>query len=140
MLRAEGGGDITGMGETLKEQGSNGNGRAEPSVPPTLEQLLAGVAHYPALLERLRSIDSQINLILNNQARTHAPADASKEGWLDAKTAAKYMCISSCTFDKYRYRTEPRLKGFNLDGKTLYKKSDLDMFIMLYAAQSGALS
>jgi hypothetical protein len=131
MLRAEGGGDITGMGETLKEQGSNGNGRAEPSVPPTLEQLLAGVAHYPALLERLRSIDSQINLILNNQARTHAPADASKEGWLDAKTAAKYM---------YRYRTEPRLKGFNLDGKTLYKKSDLDMFIMLYAAQSGALS
>ena len=112
---------------------------AETSAAPTLEQLLAGVANYPALLERLRSIEGQINQILNNQARAK-PAEAIGDGWLDAKAAAKYMCISPCTFDKYRYRTEPKLKGYNLDGKMLYKKADLDMFIMLYAAQSSGLS
>ena len=112
---------------------------AETSTAPTVEQLLAGVAQYPALVERLRSMERQINLILNNQART-APAEDTRGGWLDAKAGAKYMCISPCTFDKYRYRTDPKLKGYNLDGKTLYKKSDLDMFIMLYAAQSGGLS
>ena len=37
--------------------------QAETSAAPTLEQLLAGVANYPALLERLRSIESQIDQI-----------------------------------------------------------------------------
>ena len=58
------------------------------------------------------------------------------DGWLDAKSAAKYMDVSASTFDKYRYKTTPTLKGFNLEGKTLYKKADIDSFVRLYAIKN----
>ncbi len=58
--------------------------QAEPSAAPTLEQLLAGVAQYPALLERLKSVESQINLMLNNQASVKT-AEAIGDGGLNAK-------------------------------------------------------
>jgi hypothetical protein len=62
------------------------------------------------------------------------------DGWLDAKAAAKYLGISSGSFDKYRYKTSPKIKGYALDGKTLYKRSDLDSFVMLYELKSSGLA
>jgi len=50
------------------------------------------------------------------------------------------MGISQTTFDKYRYQTTPKIKGSKLDGKTLYKRSDLDTFIMLYELKSRGLA
>ena len=58
------------------------------------------------------------------------------DGWLDAKGAAEYMGIATGTFDKYRYKTTPCIKGYPLDGKILYKKSDLDQFVKLYSVKS----
>jgi hypothetical protein len=56
--------------------------------------------------------------------------------WLDAKAAAGYLGICASSFDKYRYSTSPKLNGSKLDGKTLYKKSDLDNFVRLYDLKS----
>jgi hypothetical protein len=60
---------------------------------------------------------------------------AESNCWLDARQAAAYLGFSAGTFDKYRYKTNPRIKGYPLDGKVLYKKSDLDQFVKLYAAK-----
>ena len=78
--------------------------------------------------ERLKRIEAIVSQI-------QRPACGS-DCWLDAKAAAAYLCISAGTFDKYRYDTNPRLKGYPLDGKILYKKSDLDQFVQLYSVKS----
>jgi hypothetical protein len=70
-------------------------------------------------------------------ARTNSP---DPDCWLDANAAAKYMCVSKSSFDKYRYDTSPKLTGYRLDGKVLYKKTDIDRFIKLYAVKSNGLA
>ena len=70
-------------------------------------------------------------------ARSHGP---DPDCWLDANAAAKYMCMSKSSFDKYRYETSPKLTGYRLDGKVLYKKADIDRFIKLYAVKSNGLA
>lgn len=59
-----------------------------------------------------------------------------EQGFLDAKAAAAYCGMSRGTFDKYRYNTEVRIRGYHLDGKVLYKREDLDSFIKLYEIRS----
>ena len=61
------------------------------------------------------------------------------DGWLDAKAAAAYLAMSPGTFDKYRYETSVKIKGYKVGGKTLYKKTDLDAFVMLFEARSGGM-
>ena len=70
-------------------------------------------------------------------ARNNSP---DPDCWLDATAAAKYMCISKSSFDKYRYQTTPKLSGYRLDGKVLYRKADIDRFIKLYAIKSNGLA
>jgi len=67
---------------------------------------------------------------------------SSSEGdsWLDAKRAAEYLDVSSGTFDKLRYKAHPRLKGYRVGGKTLYKKSELDQFVKLYDVRAEGIS
>lgn len=60
------------------------------------------------------------------------PAKQDEGRWLDAASAAAYMDVSKSTFDKYRYLTTPKLKGARVGGKTLFKKSDIELFIRLY--------
>lgn len=59
-----------------------------------------------------------------------------ERGFLDAKAAAAYCGMSRGIFDKYRYNTEVRIRGYHLDGKVLYKREDLDSFIKLYEIRS----
>ena len=47
--------------------------------------------------------------------------------------------VSVGTFDKYRYQTSPRIKGYRVGGKILYKRADLDAFVMLYEVKSDEL-
>jgi len=81
---------------------------------------------------RLDNIQAEISKIKTQS--NHADC------WLDAKAAAEYLGVSAGTFDKYRYKTTPRIEGCALDGKTLYKKSELDNFVMLYAAKSEGMA
>jgi hypothetical protein len=82
--------------------------------------------YSPLILQELRALKKEVQTKI-------------LDSWMDAKAAAKYMAISASSFDKYRYKTSPSLKGYNLDGKTLYKTSDIDSFIRLYELKSKTL-
>lgn len=56
--------------------------------------------------------------------------------YMPPKEAIAYLGVCPKTFDKYRYETKVRIKGYKLDGMNLYKKSDLDLFMMTYEAKS----
>lgn len=64
---------------------------------------------------------------------------ATNGGFLDSRNAAVYCGISRGTFDKYRYTTQVKLKGYRLDGKVLYKREDLDAFVQLYEIKSAGV-
>lgn len=57
----------------------------------------------PQILQELRALKKEVQTKI-------------RDSWMDAKSAARYMGISESSFDKYRYKTNPRLKGYNLDG------------------------
>ena len=89
-------------------------------------------------------LDAKISAILDRLDKTLNKKDLKKnlsdtDCWLDAKQAAQYCAMSPGTFDKYRYETTPKLEGAKTDGKTLYKKSALDLFIMTYRERSQGL-
>jgi len=60
--------------------------------------------------------------------------------YLTPQEAMDYLGFSKGTFDKYRYSSEIKIKGYPLDGKTWFKKSDLDRFMLTYQAKSGGLA
>lgn len=59
---------------------------------------------------------------------------------MDAKEAAAYLGMCPNTFDKYRYKAKIKIKGYKLDGKVKYKKSELDLFMLTYNAKSQGLA
>ena len=84
----------------------------------------------PEIIRRLDGIARQVATIQDQVTRL--PSKQDEDRWLDPTGAAKYMCVSKSTYDKYRYLTTPKLKGSRVGGKTLYKKSDIDLFVRLY--------
>lgn len=56
--------------------------------------------------------------------------------YMTPKEACMYLGMSETTFDKYRYSTKIKIKGYKLDGKTWYRKSDLDLFMLTYNTKS----
>ena len=62
------------------------------------------------------------------------------DGFLTPQAAMDYLSFSKGTFDKYRYKSKIKIKGYQLDGKTWFKKSDLDRFMLTYQAKSGGLA
>jgi hypothetical protein len=85
-----------------------------------------------AEITALREEMSALRRLITSTSRGSAAAP----GYLDAKAAAEYCSISRGTFDKYRYRTAVKIRGFRLDGKVLYRRDDLDEFIRLYEIRS----
>ena len=60
--------------------------------------------------------------------------------YLTPQEAMDYLGFSKGTFDKYRYNSKIKIQGCQLDGKTWFKKSDLDRFMFTYDAKSGLLA
>jgi hypothetical protein len=60
--------------------------------------------------------------------------------YLTPLEAMDYLSFSKGTFDKYRYSSKVKIKGYQLDGKTWFKKSDLDRFMLTYQAKSADLA
>jgi len=60
--------------------------------------------------------------------------------YLSPKEASAYLGMSETTFDKYRYETKVRIKGYKLDGKNWYKRSDLDRFMLTYESKAAGLA
>ena len=106
----------------------------------SLGQALQCIALLPKVLEALNQQARHLADLKAELAANARKNNGHADGWLDAKEAARYMGISATTFDKYRYKTTPTLKGYPLDGKILYKKSALDLFIQLYALKSQGLA
>ena len=103
-------------------------------------QLLKGLAELPAavkLLElqaqELRDLKRKINELISR------PVVLKNEGWLDARNAAAYLGMSTNTFDKYRYQSNPKLNGYRVGGKIFYSRSDLDAFVKLFDLRSSGL-
>ena len=85
-----------------------------------------------AIQDQLRREFAKLEAVLVAERKS-----SQSDGWLDAKAAAAYMGVSRGTFDKYRYESTPRLTGYPLDGKVLYKRADIDRFVKLYSVKSG---
>lgn len=62
------------------------------------------------------------------------------DGYLTPQKAMNYLGFSKGTFEKYRYSSNIKIKGYQLDGKTWFKKSDLDRFMLTYQAKSSGLA
>jgi len=105
-----------------------------------LSEILQSIALLPQMLSALNDQQRQLARLKDQITANIRGNSGDSDGWLDSKGAACYLGISNATFDKYRYKTTPSIKGYPLDGKTLYKKSDLDLFIKLYALKSKGLA
>ncbi len=109
------------------------NAQRPNETTQAIANLLAVCTNAPDFMELMHNQSARLQKIEAMLCKIRAPAEV--DCWLDAKQAAAYLCISGGTFDKYRYETNPRVKGYPLDGKILYKKSDLDQFVRLYSAK-----
>lgn len=92
----------------------------------------------PDLYSALERIQKKLDDLTSAKPQTVA---ASSDPWLTAEQAREHLGrMSKGTFDKYRYQTTPRLTGHPLDGKILYKQSELDNFVRLYGAKSSGFA
>ena len=101
-----------------------------------LAQVVSGLVAAQGIESLVRTMQAETRrefATLRAQLERGNKSDTDK--WLDAKAAANYMSVSRSSFDKYRYLTNPKLNGYRLDGKILYKKSDIDDFVRLYAVK-----
>ena len=99
-----------------------------------IASLFSVCKNAPDFMELIRIQAGRLQKIEAILCQMQTPAGG--DCWLDAKQAAAYLSMSAGSFDKYRYKTNPRVKGYPLDGKILYKKSDLDQFVKLYAVKA----
>jgi hypothetical protein len=114
--------------------------RAQESVKPeaqALAQMLEALSTAPKIFSMLEEQGRQLQA-LREEVRKKAEAPAEPSGWLDAKAAAAYLDMSATTFDKYRYQSPVRIKGYKVGGKLLYQRKDLDSFVKLYEINSAA--
>ena len=100
-----------------------------------LQALLAGLA-VSGLAEPLARLERRLEAI-EKAVRAKPAGEGTESGWLDASKAAVYLDMSAGTFDKYRYGSEPRITGYKVGGKTLYKREDLDRWVKLYELRAG---
>jgi hypothetical protein len=70
----------------------------------------------------------------------HNSISDSSDRYLTPQEAMNYLGFSKGTFEKYRYNSKIKIKGCQLDGKSWFKKSDLDRFMLSYQAKSGGLA
>lgn len=99
------------------------------------KRLFAGIEWLPRLSHQLAEQGRQISAMREEIGKLQKPA-AGADGWLDAKAAARYMSISSGTFDKYRSHSNPAIKGYRVGGKYLYRREDLDNYVRLWETKS----
>ena len=105
-----------------------------------LGRLLMGIGEFPEVLKLLEAQGRELRALRDDIKRLSIGTHNNNiDGWLDAKDAAAYLSMSPGTFEKYRYQTSVKIKGYKVGGKALYKKADLDAFVMLYEARSERL-
>ena len=99
----------------------------------------SGLAELPALLAEMQALRGEVAR-LQTVLKTSKTDEGERDGWIDATRAAEYLNLSRSTFDKYRYIVESKITGYKIDGKTLYKRADLDNWVKLYALKAGGFA
>lgn len=99
-----------------------------------LARMLDGLSAAPLIMSMLEEQKRQLLALREELKRKPVP---EADGWLDAKAAARYLGLSAATFDKYRYQTKVKIKGYRVGGKLLYQRKDLDCFVKLYEINSA---
>ncbi len=100
-------------------------------------QMLEAFSAAPMIVSMLQEQARQLAALREDVRRKSEPC-AEVDGWLDAKAAAAYLGLSATTFDKYRYQSKVKIKGYKVGGKLLYQRKDLDSFVRLYEINSAA--
>lgn len=85
------------------------------------------------VMEEVRSIRSSIDSLALELKTSPTPID---DGWLDSTEAASYLSMAKTTFEKHLYKGKPKIKAYMVGGKNLFKKSDLDRWVMTYKDKS----
>lgn len=103
---------------------------------PELFQMFKVLGELPKLLSQLDEQKRQIENLTNEVQRLETVIQSQsvdKDGWLDTPRARKYLSACRNTFDNYRYPkvSKVKLTGHRVDGKTLFKKEELDRFVKL---------
>lgn len=99
-----------------------------------LTRMLDGLSAAPVIVSMLQEQSRQLAALRDDFRRRPA---SEVDGWLGAKAAARYLGLSTATFDKYRYQTRVKIKGYRVGGKLLYQRKDLDSFVKLYEINSA---
>lgn len=106
----------------------------EGGAPVAVDFAANALDAVPSQIAQIQKDLAQIKRLIQNR---HPSLET---GYLDAKAAAAYCGMSRGTFDKYRYKSAIKIKGYPIDGKILYKREDLDSFIKLYDLKSRGLA
>lgn len=101
-----------------------------------LAQILEALSAGPMIVSMLQEQSREL-AALREEVRRKWDAPREQGGWLDAKAAAAYLGLSATTFDKYRYQSSVKIKGYKVGGKTLYQRADLDSFVKLFELNSA---
>jgi excisionase family DNA binding protein len=99
-----------------------------------LLEAIQGLARISYLEGKINVMQKSLHDVKSLLERILEIQPNSSEGWLDATDAAKYMGISKSTFEKYRADSEHMLRGYQIGGKYVYQKAELDRYIQTYAA------
>jgi hypothetical protein len=117
--------------------------RSSIQYPENDADLILQILKIPSIVsentDSIREIQSKLDSIICHMGNYSRNTDYD-DGYMDAKAAAAYLGMSPTTFDKYRYNTKIKIKGYKLDGKVWYKKSDLDLFMLTYHSKSQGLA
>lgn len=101
-----------------------------------LAEMLAALSAAPKIVSMLEEQGRELKA-LREEVRRKSELVAEPSGWLDAKAAGAYLGMSATTFDKYRYQSSVKSKGYRVGGKLLYQRKDLDSFVKLYEINSA---
>ena len=110
-----------------------------------ISQILECLVHASELnsnIKMMYDLNSRIynEIIKQNNNLSGFAVEKLADSYLTPQQAMNYLGMSKGTFDKYRYSSKIKIKGYQLDGKTWFKKSDLDRFMLTYQAKSGGLA
>jgi hypothetical protein len=99
-----------------------------------LLEAIQGLGRITYLEGKINKVQKSINDVKSLLTKILEVHPNSSEGWLDATDAAEYMGISKSTFEKYRTDSKHPLRGYQIGGKYVYQKPELDRYIQTYAA------
>jgi excisionase family DNA binding protein len=87
-------------------------------------------AKLSEISEAVSEIKEQLNvmrLVLSAPSNEKHPAD-----WLGSSDAAKYLRMSKTTFEKHLYCGPIKINSYLVGGKRLFKRADLDRWVITH--------